>query len=87
MSYDHDDMYGKQPALQPGGAWPQPRAFGDFTSHDYSFDYRAIWVHEDSGIIYAAYSSGCSCPTPFEEFRSLDDLSVVPDVVSFEGAS
>lgn len=66
-----------------------PEAFGlkletqlDMTKFDYSFDYRVIWS-DDSGQIYTAYDSGCSCPTPFEDYDSIDKLDKVPQDVSW----
>lgn len=38
----------------------------------YEFDIMAIW--EKDGKFYWAVDSGCSCPSPFEDFNSLDDL-------------
>ena len=42
---------------------------------DYSFDMAVIWRDSDSGKYYFAQDSGCSCPSPFEDFHSLDDLT------------
>lgn len=48
----------------------------ELSSGDYEFDIVAVWKHS-SGTLYTARSSGCSCPTPFEEFDKLEDLEVV----------
>ena len=45
---------------------------------DYSFDMFVIWRHKD-GTIYVAQDSGCSCPSPFENFGSLEDLTKFSD--------
>lgn len=45
-------------------------------SLSYEFDIIAFWVTED-GKIYTASDSGCSCPTPFEDFDSLESLERV----------
>lgn len=42
----------------------------------YSFDDLCVWSHED-GRVFWATDSGCSCPSPFEDFKSLDDLEEV----------
>lgn len=42
----------------------------------YEFDTLMIWQHED-GTLYYAQDSGCSCPTPFEEYKDLKDLNVI----------
>lgn len=44
----------------------------------YSFDILIAWRHTD-GTIYWQHDSGCSCPTPFEDYGSLADLYKLPD--------
>lgn len=41
----------------------------------YSFDMFGIWRHKDTGAVYYGSDSGCSCPSPWESFTSLDDLT------------
>lgn len=48
-------------------------AFHDFSSGCYEFDFLVLWKSED-GAFYIARDSGCSCPSPFETYTSLDDL-------------
>jgi len=56
-----------------------PEKFGltvvdeDERGGSYEFDTIVLWQHED-GTYYWAEDNGCSCPTPFESFRSLADL-------------
>jgi hypothetical protein len=59
----------------------QPEHFGltqigylDDPNACYSFDDLIVWQHTD-GRIFWAEDSGCSCPSPFEHFNSLDDLN------------
>jgi len=40
----------------------------------YSFDITRVWKHQD-GTLYWAYDCGCSCPSPFEDVQSLNDLT------------
>ena len=40
---------------------------------NYSFDILMVWKHE-SGKFYWATDSGCSCPSPFEEYTYLESL-------------
>lgn len=40
---------------------------------NYSFDDLYVWQHED-GRLFWTTDSGCSCPGPLEDVRSLDDL-------------
>lgn len=74
MSYG----YGNDP-------YNNPQAFGleiigtlDDPEACYSFDYLIVWKHTDGRVFYAQ-DSGCSCPSPFEDFGSLDDLTEVTD--------
>ncbi len=39
----------------------------------YSFDIFAVWRAAD-GTLYWGQDSGCSCPSPFEDVRGLEDL-------------
>lgn len=41
---------------------------------DYSFDKVVIWKDLESDKYYYAHDSGCSCPSPFEDYHNLDDL-------------
>ena len=73
MGYLADDVYG------------QPEKFGltvldivDDPEADYSFNLIVVWKHED-GRIFWAQDAGCSCPSPFEDFTSLDDLTLLTD--------
>ncbi len=57
-----------------------PECFGlkvlyeiEYSSGLWEFDTRVIWLHE-SGKILTAVDSGCSCPTPFEEYESIEEL-------------
>lgn len=68
MGYDKPDVY------------YQPEKFGltlidklDYSSGNYVFDFRVVWKHK-SGKFYTARDSGCSCPSPFENYTDLKDL-------------
>lgn len=41
----------------------------------YSFNDIVVWKHIDSGRFYWAQDSGCSCPSPFEDYDNIDDLT------------
>jgi len=52
-----------------------PEAFGlevvaqiEYSSGSYEFDTRVIW-RDKQGKLYTARDSGCSCPTPFEDYN------------------
>lgn len=57
-----------------------PEAFGlelvaeEDWGGSYEFDIRVVWLHKKSGELYTARDSGCSCPSPFENYTSLADL-------------
>lgn len=59
----------------------EPNKFGltkvaeiDYSDQDYQFDLRVVWRHKD-GRYFTARDSGCSCPSPFEDYDSLDKLT------------
>jgi hypothetical protein len=41
----------------------------------YSFATMLVLIDDATQKLYMAYDEGCSCPTPFEEFTSLADLT------------
>lgn len=47
------------------------------TAGSYEFDILCVWQHEESGKLYYATDSGCSCPSPFEDIESLDDMQEI----------
>lgn len=58
----------------------QPEHFGltpvvelEPEGQSYSFDLFVVWQHED-GSFYWGADTGCSCPAPYEDVHSLDDL-------------
>jgi len=46
---------------------------------DLSYEYNTIiaWRDTETGRVYVAQDSGCSCPTPFETFEKLSDLTLI----------
>lgn len=57
----------------------QPEKFGlepigeiEWTEPDYSFDFTVVWKKDSD--YYFASDSGCSCPSPFEYYTSIEDL-------------
>lgn len=46
----------------------------ELTEPFYSFDLAAAW-RDTEGQFYLGTDSGCSCPTPFENFASIADLT------------
>ena len=73
MSYDYPDVYmqAEKFGLSIVGELDDPFA-------DYSFVMLVVWQHEDGRLFYAT-DSGCSCPSPFEDFHSIDSLTEITD--------
>lgn len=46
------------------------------TTTSYEFDYTCFWK-APGGEVYSAHDSGCSCPTPFENYEGSTISSVV----------
>lgn len=51
----------------------------DYTDGNYQFDFRVVWKHE-SGKFYTGRDAGCSCPSPFEDYESLDKFDELTDL-------
>jgi hypothetical protein len=72
MAWDTPDVY------------DSPEKFGlkiidqlDERDLSYMFNMVVAWKHEESGKVYVARDSGCSCPSPFEDCTSLDKLDEI----------
>ena len=48
----------------------------------YEFDILAFWYKD--GKFYSASDSGCSCPMPFGDYKSLDELESVGSIEQAE---
>lgn len=73
FSYDNNPYY-------------SPEALGletvdsiDFSDGNYQFDIRVVWRHIETNKFYTMRDSGCSCPCPFEDYNSIDDLDELTD--------
>lgn len=51
----------------------------------YEFDFAILLRDRETGKLYAAHDSGCSCPTPFEDVRTLGDLIEIRSVADVMG--
>lgn len=49
----------------------------DYSVLDYHFDRRVVWKNKETCALYTARDAGCSCPTPFEDYRGLEDLDIL----------
>lgn len=79
MGYDTADVY-----YQPDKFGLVPVAEIDYSDGSYQFDLRVVWRHDD-GTLYTARDSGCSCPSPFEDYTSLEHLDTLDmDTLRYE---
>ena len=46
---------------------------------NYTFDTIVVWRSNETGKLYWAHDSGCSCPIPFDEY-SLDNITPLGNV-------
>lgn len=51
----------------------------------YSFDMFVIW-RDQRGNLYFASDSGCSCPSPFEDYKKVSDLTKAADAAEIHAA-
>lgn len=71
MGYGTPDAY-----YQPEALALEPIAEIDYSDGCYQFDIRMVWRHED-GTLYTMRDAGCSCPSPFEDYTTLESLDVL----------
>lgn len=57
---------------------------GSIEWHDYAYEFdMTVVLRGEDGQLYYADDSGCSCPSPFEDFTSLDKATkcTVPELM------
>ena len=59
-------------------------AYCDEPDMSYEFNSYLVLKDKESGLFYGAGSSGCSCPTPFEEYQTLSSLTPLRDLDHLE---
>lgn len=72
MGWDAPDVYDEPSKFN--------LTFVDEVSWDnepYQFDLTGVWKHNETGQLYMADDSGCSCPSPFENFTTVEFLTPV----------
>lgn len=73
MSYDYEKnlyYYPERSGLKIIGELNDPHAC-------YSFDDLVVWQSIVDGKLYYASDSGCSCPSPFDGFDCIEDLTEI----------
>lgn len=71
----------------PDNVYDQPEKYGLIIlaeigdeAASYDFDDVVVWREDATGKLYWANDSGCSCPSPFENYGSVEDLTELRDV-------
>ena len=49
----------------------------------YGFHELIVWRQDATGDLFYASDEGCSCPAPFEDYRSVEDLEPLTDYKKF----
>lgn len=49
----------------------------DDPDSSYTFDQFKVFKRQSDGALFWGTDSGCSCPTPFEDVKSVDDLNAI----------
>lgn len=52
----------------------------EYSDRCYVFDTRKVWQRLSDNTLWTARSSGCSCPSPFEEVTELDRVFNLEDL-------
>lgn len=68
-------MYGESVYYNPEKFGLSVVAEIDDDRANYSFNTIVVWKHNETGKLYWAQDSGCSCPSPFEDYTSIEMLS------------
>lgn len=68
-------MYGQDVYSKPEDHGLEVIGAVDWDQDSYGFDFTVIWRDKETGVLYYADDSGCSCPSPFEDFNSKDELT------------
>ncbi|MER5501359.1 hypothetical protein ABT096_29720 [Streptomyces sp. NPDC002561] len=72
-----DDVYGTPEKF---GLTPVGELSADLY---YEFSILAVWQRTEDGVLFWETDSGCSCPSPFEDMTSVNELRRVDDVAKF----
>lgn len=57
----------------------------EFYEPDYSFDLCVVWRQKETGQLWTATDSGCSCPVPFEDHAFPTDFTEVRSIADLLG--
>lgn len=73
-------------------AYHQPEQFGleivgtiSWDDEAYQFNFTVVWKDPKTGELFYATDSGCSCPSPFENYTEREKLTPIADFQAFHG--
>lgn len=72
------DRYGNGPYYETPEGW-EVVTDQDWAG-DYEFDQIVVWKNKETGELWAAWDSGCSCPTPFADLKLPDGALRIAEV-------
>jgi hypothetical protein len=78
-------FYDYNPYSNPGKCGLEILGVLEDPGANYSFDTVVVWIDLATSDLYAARDSGCSCPSPFEEFHETGQLIRVQSWDDVEG--
>jgi hypothetical protein len=70
-------MHGQDPYSKPEKYGLEIIGSIDWDMTSYSFDMTVVWRDSETQQLFYADDSGCSCPSPFEDFSSKEQLTEV----------
>lgn len=47
----------------------------EWSDEPYQFDLTVVWRRKADGQLFYADDEGCSCPSPFEDYKGVEDLT------------
>lgn len=73
-------MYGEDVYNSPGKYGLDSVGCVEWHDEPYSFNLTGTWRDPATGVLYWADDSGCSCPSPFEDYTDRESLTTgTPD--------
>lgn len=80
-------MWDNNPYYNPENLGLTKIAEYEISEPSWSFDTIIVLHEEETGHIYAAHDSGCSCPTPFEDHKFPEDFTRITNVAELESVT
>jgi hypothetical protein len=76
--------YSRNPYYDPAACGLDLVAVLDEADMSYEFNTIIFVKDQATGKFYAAHDSGCSCPSPFENLKGLDDMVPINNAATME---